>query len=128
MVENRVHRVEAQSVDGKIAYPITRIFDKETTHFVAVRSVDIQRQAPGSPIAVGKVRCEVGKIISFRTEVVVNDIENNGQTLLVASIDQALQAGWSAVGILHGEGINTVIAPVSATGKLPHRHKLHGRD
>src|SRR4030095_9906529 len=128
LVENRVHRVEAQSVDVKIAYPVAGVFNKETTDCIAVRYSEIERQAPGGSVAIGKIRCEVGKIISFRTEVIVNDVENDGQTLAVARIDEALEATRSAVGILHSEWINTVIAPVSVTGKLPDGHKLYRGD
>jgi hypothetical protein len=60
--------------------------------------------------------------------VVIHDIENNGELLLMAGIDQSLQPHGPAVRALHGERIDTVVAPVAFARKLGDGHKLNGCD
>jgi hypothetical protein len=46
----------------------------------------------------------------------------------MTGVHQPFETIWPSVGILHGEGINPVIAPVSIAGELSHRHELYGGD
>ena len=42
----------------------------------------------------------------------------------MGGVHQFAQAVWAAVGVLHGEGEDTVVAPVARAGKLRDRHEL----
>jgi hypothetical protein len=44
----------------------------------------------------------------------------------VALIYQSLQSIWASIGVLHCEGIGTIISPISTPWKLRHGHKLNG--
>ncbi len=57
------------------------ILDKEIPHRLAMLAVQIQPGPPGGSMAFGKViRAEGREIISIRTQVVVDDIEEDRQT------------------------------------------------
>jgi hypothetical protein len=60
--------------------------------------------------------------------VVVNHVENYCQTFSMAGVDEAPEAVGSPVGVLNGEGIGTVVAPVPGARELSYRHYLDSRD
>ena len=60
--------------------------------------------------------------------MVVDDIEEYGETIQMAGVDQTLQSMRSAIAVLRRIGVNAVIAPVARSRKLPDRHQLEGRD
>src|SRR5262249_34063684 len=129
VIEDCVHRVDAERIDMAFANPIERVLDKIISHLVAVRAVEVQRRAPWRLVTLGEIApAEIPKVISFRSEVVVNDVENDGETVLVTSVDQALQAVRAAVRVLRSERLHPVVAPVAAAGKLRDRHQLDGCD
>ena len=76
-----LRRIEPETVEMKFLNPIATVSDKELAHRTRVRSVKINRF---TPIVFFVARGEVvfGKradIVSIRTEVVINNIENHGQ-------------------------------------------------
>ena len=60
--------------------------------------------------------------------MVIDDIEKDGQSLAMASIDQPLQTVGTAVTILGRVREHTVVAPVACARKLADRHDLDRRD
>ena len=127
-VQYGVHRIQAQGIDMELSDPVEGVFDEEPAHLVAVRAVEVQRRPPGGAVGIGKVGAEVRKVISFRSEVVVDDVQNNSQLLLVAGVDQPLQSDRPTIGALHGKGIDPVVTPVAMSRELGHRHQFHGGD
>ena len=99
-VEDAVDSVQPQSVEVIVLQPVQCVLDKEPSHFVAVLTIEIDRLSPRSSIAIGKVRSECTQVVAFRTEVVVDDVERDRQTLRVSCIDETLQRRRAAVGIL----------------------------
>ena len=95
--------VQAQSVDMEIRDPLQRVVDKVAAHFVAVSLFEIKGLAPGRLIHIGEIESEMREIVSFRTQVVVNHVQHDGHSLLMAGIHQPLQARRPAIGILHCE-------------------------
>jgi hypothetical protein len=60
--------------------------------------------------------------------MVINHIEDHGETLLMACVHEPLQAQQPPIGILNGKGIDTIVAPVATSRKLAHGHEFNGRD
>src|SRR5258706_955172 len=128
MIENRMHGIEAQRIDVKFRDPIQSILNKEFSYLIAEGSVEVERRSPRRLVAIGEVRSEVGEIISFRTEMIVDHVENHREAAPVTGIDEPLHRLRSTVGVLHRERQHTVVAPIAAAGKLRYRHQLDRRD
>ena len=79
-------------------------------------------------VFVGEVRREDRRIVDCRTEVVVDDIQADGQVMGVRSVHETLQCLRPAVGLVNGVEIDSVISPAAITGKRHDRHQLDGLD
>ena len=123
-----VHRIQAQGIDMELRDPVEGVFDEETAHLVTVGPVEVQRSPPGGAVEIGKVGAELGKVIAFRSEVVVDGVQNHGQPFPVAGVDKPLQPGRTAVGTLYGKGVDPVIAPVALSRELGYGHQFHSGD
>src|SRR5579871_5864612 len=76
-IDHRVHRVDPQPIKMIIAQPHQRVVAKQPAHFVAAAFIEIYRVTPWCCIAVRQVRTESRQIITRRTKVVVNDVEEH---------------------------------------------------
>ncbi len=110
----------------KIAEPHQGIFNKIFADSIAARVIKVDGASPGCMVLFSEIRTELVEYISLRSEVVVHHIQYHGQTVVVASIHQFLQAFSAAVRLLHCVRKHTVITPVSLTGKGRHRHDFYG--
>ena len=128
LVVDVVQGVQPQGVEVVLAQPEEGVLDEEVADAVAVGLVVIEGVAPGGSILAGEVRAEIPQIVALRTQVVVDDVENRGHALAMDGIDQRLEAGRAAVGILDRIGIDAVIAPVAVSWELCYRHQLDRRD
>src|ERR1700736_2501705 len=113
-VINPVNRVEPKRVDVILSQPVQRIVDEETPYAVALRTVKIYRRAPRRSIDVRKTGCVFAKIVSFRTQMVVYDVEHDGHALAMARVDEPLEARRTAVRGVGRVKIDTVVTPVAA--------------
>ena len=80
--------------------------------------------SPGGPVPIREIGAEVGQVVPFRPQVVVNHVEDHRDRPLVALVDEPLQPFGAPVGRLHGEGIDAVIPPAPRAGELGDRHQL----
>src|SRR5436190_16797203 len=119
-----MHGVDAQSVAVKLVDPLQRVVDEEPAHVVAARPVEIERESPRRFVAIGEVRTELGEVVSFRTEVVVDHVEENRETALMTGIDESLERARTAVRILRRVRIRAIVSPVARAGKLRDRKQL----
>src|SRR4051812_30394067 len=108
----------------ELAHPVKRVLNEEVPHLVGLRAVEIDCRAPRRFVALGKIGAEVSKIISLGAEMVIDDVENDRETAPMTGVDEPLEALRPAVGILRGERLNAVIAPIPSAGKLRYRHQL----
>ena len=67
-----------------------------------------------------------GQVVTFRTEVIVDDIEENGEPAGMAGLDEPLQFFRPAVLRSGSVGKDAVISPISAARELGNRHQLDG--
>src|ERR1700722_1958269 len=127
-IKNRVDGVEPQCVDMKFVKPLQRIINEMAADRIALRTFEVQSVSPCSFIVAGEVRREIRGVIAFWSKVVVDNIEHNSGVGLVARVHEALERFTTSIGILHGEGIDAVVAPVSVARKLRDGHQFNRRD
>ena len=68
------------------------------------------------------------QVVAVRSEVVVDDVEQDHETASVRRGDQALEPLRPAVGCIGCERQHAVIAPAAAPGKIGDRHQLERGD
>src|SRR5438132_13408704 len=84
VIVDRVDGIEAEPVEAIFFEPIERVVDHEVAHRPAQRSVKIERCAPWRVVPLGKeIRRDRREIISLRAEMVVDDVEKNGEATRV---------------------------------------------
>ncbi len=127
-VEDLVRSVEPKAVKPVGADPLPNVVEHQRTDRLAVTVVNVQRLAPVCLDFIGQVVAEKRKDVSLGAEVIVDHVEEDGQSLAVALFDQPFQAVRSAVTVLGGEWVHTVVAPALRPRELPHRHQLERRD
>src|SRR4051794_5518260 len=98
-----MHCVQAQCIDVKLDLPVEGILDKKSANLVAVLSVKVESLSPRGFIGIREVRAELRQIISFRTEMVIDHVEDYSQTVQMAGVYQAFKPHRPTVGVLHGE-------------------------
>src|SRR6516162_8223432 len=123
-VVDLMNRVEPQPVDVIFGQPVQRIVDEESSYSIALRAVEIDRRAPRRAIAIGEEPAILAEVITFRTEMVVNDVEHDRESLAMACVDEPLESERPAIRCMRRVKIGAVIAPVASAGKRDDRHDL----
>ena len=123
-IEDRMHRVQTQSVAMVIPQPHQRVVAEETAHFGAARPVEIYGLPPGRRIFRGEIRTEPAKIITGRAQMIVDHVQQNRETARVARIDQRFQSLRTPVGMMRREQIHRVISPAPSARKFSDRHQF----
>ena len=79
-IDNALRGVETKAVEMELVDPVAAVRDEKFADRSGIRSVEIERVAPVVLVPIGKVVVRKdAQVISFRAEVVVNDIENDAQ-------------------------------------------------
>src|SRR5438046_2961779 len=113
MIDDRMDRVNAQSIDMKFVDPLQRIVNEKPADIVTMRSVEVDRHTPWRLVAIGKVRREFREVISFRTKVVVDDVEEKREAALVTRVNEPLQSDRTAIRDLCRADVRAVVSPIS---------------
>ena len=121
-VEDRVDRVQSQTVDPEIANPLHgALADPLADRLARV----VNRPAPGRLVLVGEVRPErLQCLYARRADVVVDDVEDDREPGFVRRVEEPRQPGRAAIGRLRRRQVNAVISPSSLARKLRNRHQL----
>ena len=112
----------------KLFEPHPHVVEHEVSHGVATAPVIIDSLAPGSLVAVGQIRTKFRKVVSLGSKVVVDHVQEDGDTVPVAGVHQLLQTARPAIRILRSIRKHAVVAPVAVARKLADRHDLDRRD
>jgi hypothetical protein len=120
--------IEAQAIEVILAQPVEGVFDDEAADVNAAEIIVIDGVAPGSFVAGGEVRAQLGKIISLIAEVVVDDVEEDGEAAVVGGIDEVAKRGGTAVIGLHGVEADAIVAPVARAWDGIDGHEFDGGD
>src|SRR5690606_23300858 len=124
-----VHGVEAQAVEVIFLEPIERVVNEEVAHQLAPLAIEIKRSAPGRVVPLIEEGWRVAaQEVTFRSKMVVDDIEQYHEAARVGGIDQTFERLRTTVGGIGRKGQHTVVAPVAITGKLGDGHELDGGD
>src|SRR3954453_10015471 len=125
VVGDRLRRIEPQSVEIKLVDPVRGVLREEFAH--ALRLV-IQLVAP-FVLAVGEIeRREPAEITAVRTEMVVDDVEDHGESELMRRVDEAAEVVGRAVEMRRRPEIDAVVAPAERAGEFVHRHHFDDID
>src|SRR5215510_14727809 len=74
VIEFRMHCIEAKTIEVIVRDPLDCVRDEKMPYLVAVCSVEVDCRTPRSSISVCKIRSKLRKIVSFRSEVVVDHV------------------------------------------------------
>ncbi len=124
VVGERVDGVKAERVDVELGEPHERVLDDEAAHLVTLRAVEVDGGAPRRVVQRIEVGAELGQVVAARAEVVVDDVQADGEAARVARVDEALEGGRATVGGARRVPVDTVIAPVSLSRNAVHRQDL----
>src|SRR5690242_9990979 len=125
-IEDPVDRIEAETVAVILLYPVPCVVDDEAPHVVAVGIVVVESGSPGRPVLLGEVRPELAEVVALRPDVVVDDVENDGEAGRMRALDEVLECLGSSVAVLHRVETDPVVAPVSVAGELRDGHDFDG--
>ena len=79
--------VKALAVETKFLNPVLCVFDKEVADGLCMRAIKIKRVAPFVFISFREpVIAELRQIVSVRSNVIVNNIENHADVVLVGVV------------------------------------------
>ena len=91
-IENCLRRVEPQPVEMVLVDPVAGIGDEELAHWARIGTVEIDRLAPVVVVAVSEIsRGEQVEIVSVRAEMVVDDVEDDGDPEGMGTVDEAAE-------------------------------------
>jgi len=91
-VEDAVNRIQPQCIDVILSHPVQCIADDVMPHMIAVRSIIVDRQPPGSPVTIREIGAKLTEIIPLRPEMVVDDVQNYRESGCMAGIYEPLQS------------------------------------
>ncbi len=121
-------RVEAEAVEVEFLDPGARIGEEELAHGRRARPVEVERLAPVRPVPVREVvRREVLQVVAVRSQMVVDDVEDDREPVPVGVVHEAAQIVGLAVEMGRSEEIDAVISPAKLPGELADGHDLHAR-
>ncbi len=120
--------VEPEGVHVIFGQPVQGIVDDPAANTVTFRAVVVDGLAPGCVVGVGEAGTKFGQVVPFRPQMVIDHVEHDRQAVLVAGINQLLEAGGAAVARLRSIQVHAVVAPISSSRKFRHRHDFHRGD
>ena len=123
-VEDPVDCVDSERVDVILRNPVKSVGNEVIPHFIAVGSVEVNRLSPRSFISVGKIRAEVPEVVSLGPEMVVDDVDDHGQSEAMGAVDQSPQVVRRPGAARRGVQRDAGVAPVAAAGQIGERQRV----
>ena len=114
-----VNRIEPQAVEPVLLEPVQRIFNREGAD---LRDTIVDRLAPRRlrrHVEPGRI---AGQIVTFRPEMIVDDVEKHHQPAQMRFVDQRLQVFGPAIGAVRRIQQHAVVTPVAPAGEIGDRH------
>ena len=128
-IENCLRRVEPQPVEMILVDPIARIGDEEFARRPGIGTVEIDGLTPFVVVAIGEIsRGEQFEIVSVRAEMVVDDVEDDGDPESMGAVDEAAKIHRSAVEPGRCEEVDAVISPTEPAWEFRHGHNFEAGD
>ena len=79
LIEDGVHRVETEPVAVVIPQPHQGVVEHEAAHLEAARPVEVHRRTPVGLVALGEIRPVLGEIVTGRSQVVVDHVQDDSE-------------------------------------------------
>src|SRR4029453_2228397 len=90
-IDDCVYGVEPQSIEMIVPQPHESVVAEKSAHFIAERSVQVNGCSPWGCVTVGEVGTERVEVVSGGSQVVVNNVKDNGQAARMAGVNQTLE-------------------------------------
>lgn len=90
-------------------------------------AVEMEGRPPGSPALRREVRPEPAEHVRPGAEVVVDDVEDDSESLAMGGIDESRETRRASVHVMRCEEIDAVVAPVPLSREGCDRHQLDRR-
>src|SRR6267142_5822745 len=107
-IDDRMHGVESQPVEMIVAQPHEGVVTEKSSYLIAKRSVQVDGCSPWSRVAVGEIGTETVQVVSSGSQVVVNNVKNNGQAARMAGVNQTLEIVRLTVSIMRRIKVDAV--------------------
>jgi hypothetical protein len=117
----RMDGIQTETVDVVVAHPAEGVVEDVVAHRPLV---EVEARSPGVALRVAQVRSELRQIVAAGSEVVVDDVLDDGETGGMGRVDEALVRLGPAVVLLHGIPEHAVVAPVAGAVEGRHRQQL----
>src|SRR5580692_10178224 len=92
IIDDGMNGIEAEGVKVIFIEPVKRVVNEEIADRAAVGSVEVDGVAPRRVMTVGEeLWCVLVQVIAFRTEVGVDNVEEDHQAVGMGGLDQALE-------------------------------------
>src|SRR5438093_11263101 len=117
--------IQAKRIEVVIRNPFQRIGNEKVPDLIAVSIIKVQGRSPRRLVPIRKIWRKLREIISLGANVVVYDVEDRCEAALVAGIDEPLECDGTTIRILNRKWKDTVVTPITRTGKLCDRHDFH---
>src|SRR4029453_16629557 len=90
-----------------------------------IGAIEVDACSPWSPVALREEAFGIGvQIISSRSEVIVDDVDEDHETERVRTVDQALEIIGCAIGRIRCVWQDTVIAPIPGSCEIGERQQF----
>src|SRR5919201_4599643 len=122
--EQSMHRVEAEAVETIVLEPMQRVVDGEGAD---LWNAIIDGMSPRRVSAGEEGRCIAMEVVTFRAEMVVDDVEKDHEPARMRFVDQHPQIVRPTIGAVRRIKQDAVIAPISAACEIGNRHQLDCR-
>src|SRR5271166_7157692 len=113
IVQDEVSRIQPETVDVEFIHPIYGIFREQLADGLCARRVQIKCCAPWR--VMGSVEVVIGicaHVVSVGSEMVVNDIQDDGYARCMRGIHEGSESIRSPVGSRWRVNGHTVVTPV----------------
>jgi hypothetical protein len=113
----------------KFVDPVTGVGREELAHRPRIRAVEVDGFAPFVSVLVGEIRRRKRpEVVPRRPEMVVDDVEDDGDTSSVRSVDEAPEVVRPSVQPGRCKQIDAVISPAEFSTEVGDGHHLDHRD
>src|SRR5690349_19914891 len=111
----------------KLVDPVPRVLNEELAR--RRRSLEIDRAPPVVGVLVGEIVWrEFVEVVPVGPEMVVDDVENDGEAGRVRAVDEPAEIVRRAVDVRGRVEIDAVVAPTECAGRFGDGHQLDDRD
>src|SRR5499427_7521946 len=119
--DDGMNGIEPKTVETIALEPVERIADREGPHLwnVVIDGVAPRRMSRGE-----ECRRVMVEIVTFRTEMIVDDVEKHHEPVGMRLVDQRSQIIGPPVGAVRRIKQDAVVSPISPAGEVGNWHQL----